>query len=205
MQAPSTAVKYEILTSSSGSAAISGRPRARRNGILALSFLRAKIAHMSIASDSVVSIRYTLRDDGGEVIDASGDGEPLTYLHGHGNLIQGLERELTGKNPGDRLQVKIAPADGYGEYDPALVQKVPRRSLKGISQVKVGLRLQAQTPEGPRVLTVTQMQGDMVTLDGNHPLAGKNLNFEVEVAAVRDATQEELEHGHVHGPGGHHH
>jgi FKBP-type peptidyl-prolyl cis-trans isomerase SlyD len=160
---------------------------------------------MSIAPDQVVSIHYTLRDDDGTVIDRSADGEPLTYLHGHGNLIAGLERELTGRSAGDKLQVKIAPADGYGEYDRQLVQQVPRRALKGLSNLRVGMRLQAQTPEGPRAVTVTRMAGDMVTLDGNHPLAGKNLNFDVEVAALRPATEEELAHGHVHGPGGHHH
>lgn len=160
---------------------------------------------MSISQDQVVSIHYTLTDDEGAVIDSSAAGEPLAYLHGHGNLIPGLERELTGKRAGDKLQVKIAPADAYGEYDAALVQRVPRRALKGVSDVRVGLRLQAQTPDGPRALTVTQVNGDMVTLDGNHPLAGKHLNFAVEVAEVRAATAEELAHGHVHGPGGHHH
>ena len=160
---------------------------------------------MSIAQDHVVSIHYTLKDDAGEVIDRSAAGEPLTYLHGHGNLIPGLERELAGKNTGDRLQVKIAPADGYGEYDRALVQKVPRRALKGIADVRVGMRLQAQTADGARPVTVTQLTGDMVTLDGNHPLAGKNLNFDVEVAQVRAATAAELAHGHVHGTDDHHH
>jgi FKBP-type peptidyl-prolyl cis-trans isomerase SlyD len=160
---------------------------------------------MTIAQDQVVSIHYTLRDDAGEVIDSSADGEPLSYLHGHGNLIPGLERELTGRKAGDRLQVKVPPTDGYGEYDSELVQRVPRRALKGIPNVQVGMRLQAQTAQGPRAVVVTHLAGDMVTLDGNHPLAGKNLNFEVEVAAVRAATAEELEHGHVHGAGGHHH
>jgi FKBP-type peptidyl-prolyl cis-trans isomerase SlyD len=160
---------------------------------------------MSISPDQVVSIHYTLRDDAGDVIDRSAEGEPLAYLHGHGQLVAGLERELTGRNAGDRLQVKIAPAEGYGEYDPELVQRVPRRALKGIGDVRVGMRLQAQTADGPRPVTVTQLTGDMVTLDGNHPLAGKNLHFEVEVAAVRAATEQELAHGHVHGPGGHHH
>jgi len=160
---------------------------------------------MSIAPDQVVSIHYILRDDAGEVIDRSAEGAPLAYLHGHGQLIPGLERELTGKNPGERLQVKIPPADGYGEYDPALVHKVPRRALKGIGDPQIGMRLQAQTPQGPRAVTVTQVSGDLVTLDGNHPLAGKNLNFEVEVSAVRPATEQELAHGHVHGAGGHHH
>jgi FKBP-type peptidyl-prolyl cis-trans isomerase SlyD len=160
---------------------------------------------MTIAQDQVVSIHYTLRDDAGEVIDSSAQGEPLSYLHGHGNLIPGLERELTGRKAGDRLQVKIPPADGYGEYDRELVQRVPRRALKGIADVKIGMRLQAQAAEGTRAVTVTQLTGDLVTLDGNHPLAGKNLNFEVEVAGVRPATAEELAHGHVHGAGGHHH
>jgi FKBP-type peptidyl-prolyl cis-trans isomerase SlyD len=160
---------------------------------------------MSISQDQVVSIHYTLTDDDGTVIYRSPAGEPLAYLHGRGNLIAGLERELTGKQPGDRLKVKILPADGYGEYDPALVQRVPRRALKGIAQPQVGMRLQAQTAQGPRAVTVTQMNGDMVTLDGNHPLAGKNLHFEVEVAEVRAPTAEELSHGHVHGPDGHHH
>jgi FKBP-type peptidyl-prolyl cis-trans isomerase SlyD len=160
---------------------------------------------MSITQDQVVSIHYTLTDDAGAVIDSSAEGEPLAYLHGHGNLIPGLERELTGKNTGDRLQVKVGPADGYGEYDRALVQSVPRRALKDIANLRVGMRLQAHTPQGARAVTVTQMTGDMVTLDGNHPLAGKNLNFEVEVAGVREATAEELSHGHVHGADGHHH
>ncbi|HKD52841.1 MAG TPA: peptidylprolyl isomerase [Steroidobacteraceae bacterium] len=160
---------------------------------------------MSITQDQVVSIHYTLRDDGGEIIDRSVDGEPLAYLHGHGNLIPGLERELTGKNTGDRLQVRIAPAEAYGDYDRELVQQVPRRALKGISNVRVGMRLQTQSAQGARAVTVTAISGDMVTLDGNHPLAGKSLNFEVEVAGVRAATEEELSHGHVHGAGGHHH
>jgi len=160
---------------------------------------------MSISQDQVVSIHYTLRDDAGELIDRSAEGEPLSYLHGHANLIPGLERALTGRQAGDRLQVKIAPTDGYGEYKQELVQQVPRRALKGIGDLRVGMRLQADTPQGPRAVTVTQLNGDLVTLDGNHPLAGKSLNFEVEVAAVRPATEEELAHGHVHGAGGHHH
>jgi len=160
---------------------------------------------MSVAQDQVVSIHYTLRNDGGDVIDRSPAGEPLAYLHGHGNLIAGLERELAGRSAGDKLQVKVAAADAYGEYDPALVQRVPRRALKGIADVRVGMRLQAQSERGSRPVTVTNLAGDMVTLDGNHPLAGQNLNFEVEIAAVRPATPEELSHGHVHGPDGHHH
>lgn len=160
---------------------------------------------MSIAQDQVVSIHYILKNDAGEVLDRSAEGEPLTYLHGHGNLIPGLERELAGKNPGDKLQVRIPPTEAYGEYDKALVQRVPRRALKGVPKLHVGMRLQAQSEQGARAVTVTQLTGDLVTLDGNHPLAGQHLNFEVEVAGVRAATPEELEHGHVHGPGDHHH
>jgi len=160
---------------------------------------------MTIAQNSVVTIHYTLKDDAGEVIDSSRSGDPIAYLHGHGNLVPGLERELEGKNTGDKVNVSITPEDGYGEYDDNLVQQVPRRAFQGIGNVTIGMRLHAQTPEGPRAVTVTRMVGDMVTIDANHPLAGKNLNFEVEITDVRDATEEELSHGHVHGEGGHQH
>lgn len=156
---------------------------------------------MPIAHNDVVTIHYTLKDDADKVIDSSSGGEPLAYLHGHGNIIPGLERELAGKSVGDRLTVRVPAAEGYGEYDRALLQKVPRRALKGIANLRVGLRLQA----GHQAVTVTHIAGDMVTLDGNHPLAGQNLNFDVEIAGVRPATEEELAHGHVHGDGGHHH
>ena len=159
---------------------------------------------MTIKKDSVVTFNYTLKDDDGTVIDSSSADEPLAYLHGHGNLVPGLERELEGKAAPDKLSVKVTPADGYGEYSRELIQKVPRRALKGIAKITVGMRLHAQTEQGPRPVTVTAVTGDMITLDGNHPLAGKNLNFDIEILDVRDATAEELEHGHVHGPGGHH-
>ena len=159
---------------------------------------------MSITQDQVVSIHYTLKDDAGEIIDSSPEGEPLVYLHGHGALVPGLERELAGKRVGDKLQVTVSAADGYGEYDQKLVQRVPRRTLKGLANPRVGMRLQAHTGQGARALTITQIAGDMVTLDGNHPLAGKNHHFQVEVAEGRAATDAELAHGHVHGPGGHH-
>jgi len=160
---------------------------------------------MNIQNDAVVTLHYVLKDDAGDVIDESPEGEPLSYLHGHGNLVPGLERELEGRSAGDKLHVTVSAADGYGERDAKLVQRVPRRSLRGIAQVRVGMRLTAQTPQGPRAVTVTQLTGDMVTLDGNHPLAGQNLNFDIEISDVRASTEEELAHGHVHGPGGHHH
>ena len=160
---------------------------------------------MAVAPDCVVTIHYTLKDDAGTVLDRSSPEEPLAYLHGHGSIIPGLERQLDGKNIGDALTVTIAPADGYGDYDERLVQSVPRRTLRGSKDVKPGMRLHAQTAEGPRAVTVTQVLGDMVTLDGNHPLAGKSLHFDVRIEDIRPATEEELSHGHVHGPGDHHH
>jgi FKBP-type peptidyl-prolyl cis-trans isomerase SlyD len=160
---------------------------------------------MQVTQHAVVSIHYTLTDDTGKTLDSSAGGEPLAYLHGNGNLIPGLERALEGKVAGDKLSVKIAPADAYGEYDKSLVQRVPRRQLKSIPDLRVGMQLQAQSQHGAQTVTVTQLVGDMVTLDANHPLAGQNLNFAVEITEVRAATEEEIAHGHVHGPGGHHH
>ena len=160
---------------------------------------------MAITQDSVVTIHYTLKDDAGEVIDSSAAGEPLAYLHGHGNIVPGLERELTGRNVGDKVSVRVSPEEGYGQYDKGLVQSVPRRALRGIKDVQPGMHLHAQTEAGPRTVTVTRVAADMVTLDGNHPLAGKHLNFDIQVEDVRQATEEELSHGHVHGPHGHGH
>jgi FKBP-type peptidyl-prolyl cis-trans isomerase SlyD len=160
---------------------------------------------MLIGQDKVVLIHYTLTDDAGETIDTSSGGDPLAYLHGKGNIIAGLEKALEGRQAGDRLNVRVEPAEGYGVRDDALVQRIPRRQF-GRADVKPGMQFHAQTASGhPRVVTVKHIQGDMVTVDGNHPLAGQVLNFEVEVTEVRDATGEELAHGHVHGPGGHHH
>ena len=159
---------------------------------------------MAIGTDSVVTIHYTLTDDAGVVIDQSEPAEPLAYLHGHGNIIAGLEKELTGKSAGDALTVTVLPAEGYGEYDNDLVQSVPRRTLRGIKDIKTGMRLHAQTAAGTRAVTVTKVIGDMETLDGSHPLAGNSLHFDVRIEAVRAATEEELSHGHVHGPHGHH-
>lgn len=160
---------------------------------------------MQVAQDTVVFIHYTLTDDAGKTIDSSAGGEPLAYLHGNGNLIPGLERALEGKQTGDSVSVKLSPAEGYGEYDKELVQSIPRGALRGIDNVYVGMQLQAQSEHGARAVTVTQVADDTVTIDGNHPLAGQNLNFEVKIEEVRAATEEEIAHGHVHGPGGHHH
>jgi len=160
---------------------------------------------MQIAQDAVVSIHYTLTNDKGETLDSSAGADPLVYLHGNGNLIPGLERALVGKQAGDKVIVKIAPADAYGEFDQSLIQQVPLRSFKGVGKVQAGMQFQVQANGGPRMVTVTKVVGDMVTVDGNHALAGQTLNFDVEITDVRAATEEELSHGHVHGPGGHHH
>jgi len=160
---------------------------------------------VEIAADRVVLIHYTLKDDAGAVIDSSAGAEPLAYIQGHGNLVAGLEKALEGKQDGDAVAVSVAPADGYGKYDAALIQRVPRRAMQGAGEIKKGMQFQARTDDGMRMFTVTAVVGDMVTLDGNHPLADKTLHFDVQVLNVREATAEELEHGHVHGAGGHHH
>jgi FKBP-type peptidyl-prolyl cis-trans isomerase SlyD len=160
---------------------------------------------VEITADRVVLIHYTLKDDAGAVIDSSSGADPLAYIQGHGNLVAGLEKALEGKKDGDAVAVSVAPADGYGKYDAALIQRVPKRSLQGSGEIKKGMQFQGQTPDGVRLFTVTAVVGDMITLDGNHPLADKTLHFDVDIVSVREATAEELEHGHVHGAGGHHH
>lgn len=161
--------------------------------------------NMQIAQNSVVAFHYTLTNDAGEVLDSSEGREPLTYLHGAGNIIPGLEKELEGRESGEKLQVSVNPEEGYGETQPALVQEVPRDAFQGVANVEPGMQFQAQTQGGPLMVTVTKVEGDTVTVDGNHPLAGQKLNFDVEIAEVREATSEEVEHGHVHGEGGHQH
>jgi FKBP-type peptidyl-prolyl cis-trans isomerase SlyD len=160
---------------------------------------------VDITADRVVTIHYTLKNDSGEVLDSSSGGEPLAYIQGHGNLVAGLEKALEGKASGVSLAVVVDPADGYGVRDEALIQRVPKRSLQGAGEIKKGMQFQARTEDGMRLFTVTGLVGDMVTLDGNHPLADQTLHFDIEVVEVREATTEELEHGHVHGAGGHHH
>jgi len=160
---------------------------------------------MKIAEQKVVSIHYTLTNDEGTVLDSSASGHPLSYLHGFGNIIPGLENALSGKAQGDRMKVSVEPGEGYGERDAGLVQDVPKSAFKGVAEIAPGMQFQAQGPHGTRLVVVTAVGADTVTVDANHPLAGQTLHFDVEVAEVRDATEEELEHGHVHGPGGHHH
>ncbi|TFH86399.1 peptidylprolyl isomerase [Billgrantia azerbaijanica] len=157
---------------------------------------------MQIAQNSVVAFHYTLTNDAGEVLDSSEGRDPLTYLHGAGNIIPGLEKELEGRAAGDTLNVAVSPEEGYGEVQPQLVQEVPRDAFQGVEAVEPGMQFQAQTQGGPLMVTVTKVEGDTVTVDGNHPLAGQKLNFDVKIEEVREASQEEIEHGHVHGAGG---
>ncbi|MCA9116468.1 MAG: peptidylprolyl isomerase [Planctomycetaceae bacterium] len=160
---------------------------------------------MQAAKEKVVSINYELKDDQGNVIDSSEGRAPLAYLHGAGNIVVGLERELEGKSAGDSFEVCVAPADGYGERMDELVQPVPRENFPDPGEVTVGSQFQAQTPDGPRLITVVGVDEQNVTIDANHPLAGQSLNFTGEVVDIRDPTAEELQHGHPHGPGGHEH
>jgi FKBP-type peptidyl-prolyl cis-trans isomerase SlyD len=160
---------------------------------------------MQIAPKKVVRIDYTLTDTAGAVIDSSKGHEPLPYLHGASNIVPGLEAALDGKQAGDTVKVTVQPDQAYGKRDETLVQDVPRSRFPNGADIKPGMQFQAHTPNGARVVTIVSATNDSVKIDANHPLAGKPLTFDVTVVDVRDATEEELAHGHVHGPGGHHH
>ncbi|GIX30886.1 MAG: hypothetical protein KatS3mg124_1358 [Porticoccaceae bacterium] len=159
---------------------------------------------MNVSQDTVVTFHYTVRDEEGVELDSSRGREPLSYLHGANNIIPGLESALEGRGEGESLTVTIPPEEAYGEYLDALVEAVPRAAF-GDHEVEVGMRFEAQTNRGPISVVVTNVEGDLVTVDGNHPLAGKSLTFEVTIEKVRPATAEELAHGHAHGEGGHDH
>lgn len=160
---------------------------------------------MQISPNKVVSIHYTLKNDAGDVLDTSSGREPLAYLHGSGNIIPGLEKALEGKSSGEKMNVSIVPEEGYGERHEGLIQDVPRDAFQGVEDIQPGMQFHAQGPSGPMVVTVQEVGDDTVKVDGNHPLAGETLHFDVEVADVREATAEEQEHGHVHGADGHDH
>lgn len=156
---------------------------------------------MQIAKHKVASIHYTLTDNDGKVLDTSEGREPLFYIQGIGNLIPGMEEGLEGKRQGDKVNLKVSPEKGYGAKSDEFVQRIPRSAF-GDQKIEKGM--QFQTDNG-NVVTVTNVGLSEITVDGNHPLAGVELNFAVEVLSIREATEEELQHGHVHGPGGHHH
>ncbi len=159
-----------------------------------------------IGKNSVVSLTYTLTDDAGKVLDSSDGSKPMLYLHGSGQIVPGLEKALVGKAEGDALKVKVEPAEAYGEVIPNGVKTIERAAFEGVDVVEVGMAFEAQAPDGSaQHIMVTKVEGDNVTIDINHPLAGVTLNFDVKIESVRDATKEELEHGHSHEGDGHSH
>ena len=161
---------------------------------------------MLIAANKAVSIDYTLTNDAGEVIDSSAGGAPLAYLQGAGNIIVGLEKALEGKQAGDELTVSVEPQEAYGEYSAELVATLGRDMFEGVDEMEVGMQFHASAPDGGmQIVTVRAIEGDDVIVDGNHPLAGQRLTFAVKIVSVRDASAEELAHGHIHGEGGHQH
>ena len=160
---------------------------------------------MSITKNSVVQFHYTLKDEAGEILESSYDGDPVAYLHGHDNMIVGVEKALEGKAKGDEFTATVAPADGYGEIEPDAQQRIPTKHLQGAKHWAPGMMATVNTEQGKRQVTVVKVGRFMVTVDLNHPLAGKTLVFDIKVEDVREATEEEIQHGHAHGVGGHHH
>ena len=154
---------------------------------------------LMIGDKMVVSMHYTLTDESGNVLDASEEDNPLSYLHGANNIIPGLEKALTGKVAEDALQVKVEPAEAYGEKIPELMQTVDKAAFQGVDNLEPGMAFEAQGENGQvQRVVIASIDGDQVTVDGNHPLAGVTLNFDVKIVSVRDATEEEISHGHVH-------
>lgn len=160
---------------------------------------------MQISNNAVAAFHYTLTDDKGQVVDSSEGREPLTYLHGSGQIVPGLEKQMEGRAVGDKFTAHVAPEEGYGVHHPELMQEVPREAFQGVQDIQPGMQFQGRGPQGEINVTVTRVEGDKVFIDGNHPLAGQTLHFDIEVTGVRAASEEELQHGHVHGEGGHHH
>jgi len=161
---------------------------------------------MQIGSETVVTIHYTLTDEKGVVLDSSAGEDPISFVHGAGTMIPGLEKALLGKSAGDALKVSVASADGYGVRDEDLVQKVPRENFP-VEDVQVGMHFQTRSPSGPRIVTVLATDNENITVDANHPLAGTTLNFDVQVLEVRAATAEDLAPscGACESCSGHHH
>lgn len=157
---------------------------------------------MKIAANSVVSMHYQVKNSHNEVIDSSEGKEPLNFIQGKGFLIPGLEAELNDKQVGDKFSCTVEPADAYGEHHEGLVQRLPIDVFDQIEEIHEGMQLRASTDQGEQSIIVTKIEDEFVTVDGNHPLAGLTLTFDVEIADVREATEEELAHGHVHAPGG---
>lgn len=161
---------------------------------------------MTVQENKVVTIHYTLKDDAGQVLDSSAENGPLPYLHGTGNIISGLEEALEGKKKGDKLKVVVPPEKAYGTYDPEAVEIVSKAEFDEGEKVEVGSEFQYEDEDGEiHMVKITKIEGDDVTIDENHPLADKTLHFDIEILDIREATEEELDHGHVHDGEGHHH
>lgn len=156
---------------------------------------------MQIARNRVVTIDFTMFSEQDEILESSQQEGPLVYMHGIGELPEGLEEVLDGKQAGDEVDVTLAPGDAYGEYDASLVQAVPREQFEELENIGVGMRFEAETDEGLRVVHVIGLEDGNVIVDGNEPYAGRTVRFEVKVLGVREASEDEIEHGHVHGPG----
>jgi FKBP-type peptidyl-prolyl cis-trans isomerase SlyD len=156
---------------------------------------------MQIANNTAVTIHYTLTNDAGEELDSTDGGEPLVYLHGRGNIIAGLEKALHDKNVGDKFNVRIEASDAYGEFSEDMIQVVSREMFDGVDNLDIGMQFHTAVNSGSGIITVMKVDGDDITIDGNHPMAGLALNFAVEIVGVRLATKEENSHGHIHGAG----
>ncbi|MEE9393850.1 MAG: peptidylprolyl isomerase [Planctomycetota bacterium] len=160
---------------------------------------------MTIADNKVVSIHYTLTNAAGETLDSSAGAEPMAYIHGMHGIIPGLENALAGKAVGEELKVTVSPEEGYGVSDPNLIQEVPRAAFGEVDKIEVGMQFQGQNEEGMvQHITVKAVSDEKITIDANHPLADEVLSFDVKIEGIRDATAEEIEHGHVHDGNSHH-
>lgn len=153
---------------------------------------------MQVAANKVVAINYTLTNNDGQVLDSSQGREPLLYLHGHSNIIPGLEKALEERAVGDQVEVTVQPEDAYGERDDAMIQQVSREAFQGVEDIQPGMQFQTQGPGGALLVTVIEAGDEEVTIDANHPLAGETLNFAVTIESVREASEEEVQHGHPH-------
>jgi FKBP-type peptidyl-prolyl cis-trans isomerase SlyD len=160
---------------------------------------------MIVEKDKVVNFHYTLKNADGEEMESSRERDPMTYLHGANNIIVGLEKAMEGREPGDTFEVTVEPEEAYGVRNEGNIQRVPLKRLKGLGKIMPGQILNLQTNDGPVQVTVVKVGRFNVDVDANHPLAGQKLTFDVEITDIREASTEETEHGHVHGPGGHHH
>lgn len=160
---------------------------------------------MTIAKDHVVQFHYTLRDADGNEIESSRGGEPMAYLHGHGNIIPGLEEALLGRAEGDQFSVTVPPEKGYGERQEGQLQRISVKHLQGAKNWRPGMIAMVQTDQGPRQVRIVKAGRFMVDVDTNHPFAGHTLTFEVDVVSIRQGKEDEIAHGHAHGEGGHQH